>query len=50
MWGAFAEHRSVSFVINTSILANRLKILFAFMTTPIHASLGGSLLPLDAWP
>src|ERR1035437_8758118 len=34
MWGALAEYRSVTSDINISILASRLRALFAFMTTP----------------
>jgi hypothetical protein len=34
MWGAPSEDRSVTFNINDSILAIRLRTFFAFMTTP----------------
>jgi hypothetical protein len=34
-WGALAEYRSVTSDINASILASRLRALFAFMTTPL---------------
>src|SRR5450759_5871684 len=34
MWGALAEYRSVTSDINISILASRLRALFAFMTPP----------------
>src|ERR1017187_5058871 len=36
MWGALAEYRSVTSDINASIFAMRLRIFFAFMTTPVH--------------
>jgi hypothetical protein len=39
MWGALAEDRSVTFNINASILASRLRTLFAFMTTSSHLRL-----------
>jgi hypothetical protein len=36
MWGALAEDRSATFDINASILAIRLRILFAFTTAPLR--------------
>jgi hypothetical protein len=39
MWGALADDRSVTFNINASILASRLRTLFAFMTTSSHLRL-----------
>jgi len=36
MWGTLAEDRSVTSDINASILPIRLRIFFAFMTTPVH--------------
>jgi hypothetical protein len=36
MWGALSEYRSITSDINTSILASRLRALFAFMTTPFR--------------
>src|ERR1017187_1806146 len=42
MWGTLAEYRSVTSNIDASILASRLRALFAFMTTPLsHVSLCG---------
>jgi hypothetical protein len=35
MWSALDEYRSVTPDINASILASRLRALFAFMTTPL---------------
>src|ERR1039458_4557602 len=35
MLGALPEYRSITSDINSSILANRLRALFAFITTPL---------------